>query len=210
MNPIVRNATHRMTAGLGIALAFAGALVASADPAYAQDERRRLSSRDMEIGVDPRSAAAVEAEKKRLESIEFLKQLLAGDVEGVVAGVSPVFAATTGFFSVAAVEGVSVMFVAVAVAVGVGVMTLGSAGVGGRSIVIVSLGGGAAEIAGVVTGVGATMVAMVFGGVGVGGGSGGVRKRHATPPRRTIAARPHIQPRFGSSGATEARVSARG
>lgn len=78
MKPIVRTAT----ASLGLLLAataFAPITASAAD-----DDRRRLSARDMESAEDPQSEFARQAEEKRLQSISFLKDLLAdgSDVEG--------------------------------------------------------------------------------------------------------------------------------
>jgi tetratricopeptide (TPR) repeat protein len=78
MNPFYRPATT----GLALLLTV-GALAPTAATA-ADDDRRRLSARDLESTEDPQSEFAKQAEEKRLQSIDFLKDLLAdgGDVEG--------------------------------------------------------------------------------------------------------------------------------
>jgi len=83
MNRTVRSATTSLALLLGAAI-LAPALVAPTPADAADDERRRLSARDMESNEDPRSEYAKQAEEKRLQSIAFLKDLLAdgGDVEG--------------------------------------------------------------------------------------------------------------------------------
>lgn len=70
------------TTGLALLLAV-GAMAPNAASA-ADEDRRRLSARDMESAEDPQSEYAKQAEEKRLQSINFLKDLLAdgGDVEG--------------------------------------------------------------------------------------------------------------------------------
>ena len=81
MNRTVRTATTSLALLLAAAT-LAPALTTQADAA--DEERRRLSARDMEANEDPRSEFARQAEEKRLQSIAFLKDLLAegGDVEG--------------------------------------------------------------------------------------------------------------------------------
>jgi tetratricopeptide (TPR) repeat protein len=73
------------TATLALLLATAGTVGdVWSDPALAaDDDRRRLSARDMETAEDPRSEFAKQARVKRLASIDMLKELLAqGDAEG--------------------------------------------------------------------------------------------------------------------------------
>jgi TolA-binding protein len=72
------------TASLALLLASLGTNAAVvSDTAHAQDERRRLSARDMDSAEDPRSEFARQAREKRLKSIEMLKELLAdGTTEG--------------------------------------------------------------------------------------------------------------------------------
>lgn len=77
MNPLLRNTTR-----LGLLVAISGGVLAPQLADAADDDRRRLSARDMESGEDPKSEFAKQAEAKRLESIDFLKGLLAEDVEG--------------------------------------------------------------------------------------------------------------------------------
>jgi TolA-binding protein len=64
-------------------VSIGGASTLVDDVAHAQDDRRRLSARDMEAADDPRSEFARQAREKRLKSIDMLKELLAqGDAEG--------------------------------------------------------------------------------------------------------------------------------
>ncbi|TVQ91786.1 MAG: hypothetical protein EA397_09325 [Deltaproteobacteria bacterium] len=68
-----------------LALLLAGTAGTSAltDSAQADDDRRRLSARDMDVSEDPRSEYARQAREKRLRSIDMLKDLLArGDAQG--------------------------------------------------------------------------------------------------------------------------------
>jgi tetratricopeptide (TPR) repeat protein len=78
MTPIIRPAT------IGICLALAAGTLATSQTAFgADDDRRQLSARDMESVDDPSSEYAKMAEEKRLQSIDFLKDLLSqGDAEG--------------------------------------------------------------------------------------------------------------------------------
>lgn len=80
MNPL-RNST---TATLALLLAAAGpATSMMSETAHADDDRRRLSARDMEVADDPKSEFARQAREKRLRSIDMLKELLAeGDAQG--------------------------------------------------------------------------------------------------------------------------------
>jgi tetratricopeptide (TPR) repeat protein len=72
------------TASLALLLASLGTTASVlSDTAHAQEERRRLSARDMETAEDPRSEFARQARIKRLQSIDMLKAVLAeGDAEG--------------------------------------------------------------------------------------------------------------------------------
>lgn len=68
-----------------LALLLAGTATPSllSESAHADDDRRRLSMRDMEVSEDPKSEFARQAREKRLRSIDMLKDLLAkGDAEG--------------------------------------------------------------------------------------------------------------------------------
>lgn len=83
MKRTVRSATTALAVALAAAT-LSPALVAPIAADAADDNRRRLSARDMEANEDPASEFARQAEEKRLQSIGFLKDLLAdgSDLEG--------------------------------------------------------------------------------------------------------------------------------
>ncbi len=82
MKRTVRSITTALAVAVGTSMAIPASTLVH--PALAaDDDRRKLSARDMEANEDPSSEFARQAEEKRIQSIDFLKGLLAeDDIEG--------------------------------------------------------------------------------------------------------------------------------